>query len=235
MTAPGVTVDWVSLAPYGFSKYEIRSRGGYGLDENQWPVRRAGNGKPLKVSLGSNGYPRVKPYNDQGQQKTVEVHALIMLANVGPPEAGQETRHLDNDPLNYRWAAGGEAETKAAGGNLVYGTKKANHADQVEAGTATRPEYPCAGGCGGTASFAGARCRPCMTAAGKRAADLLNSGVPLPEVTRRCGYKSESWTFAAARDCGGYTKTPAQARHPRRKPLLRRVLDRLRRRGGDTA
>jgi hypothetical protein len=256
MTAPDVTIsdvtagdgtEWVSLAPWGYGKYEIDRRGGQGRDQR--PVRsidRAANGRQvkgtlLKVSEGSRsrpggqdrakGYLRVYLYPDEGKPKPVEVHALVMLVNVGPLPEGMQTRHLDSDPWNNRWEPGDEETTRKAGGNLIYGTGPENHADQVKAGTATRPEYPCAGKCGGTASFEGARCRPCMIVAGRKAAGLLNDGVPLSEVTRRCDYKSESWTFAAARDFGGYGKTTTQARHQRRQPLLRRVTAWLRRKG----
>ena len=234
MTAPSITASditpgdgavWVSLAPWGYSKYECRSRGGYGLDEDQWPVRRIDNRKPLKVTLGTHGYPQVKPYNDHGKQKTVTVHSLILLTNMGPPPPGMETRHLDNDPLNYRWAAGStDEEIKAAGGNLVYGSKPQNHADQVKAGTATLPAFPCVNRCGGTAPFDGARCVTCLTGAGTQAAALLAAGMPLPKVTRKLGYQatSERRVYALARDFGGYKGTLEQAR-AQRQPLLRRV------------
>jgi hypothetical protein len=237
---------WLPLAEHGYSKYEVWSAGGQGRDQR--PVRsidrinsagRQVKGQILSIAEGTQrrsvtrrGYLQTKVYSDEGKQETKTVHSLILLANVGPPPEGMQTRHLDGEPWNNRWEPGDEETTKAAGGNLIYGTGPEQHKDQVKAGTFTRPEFPCAGGCGGTAPFATARCRTCMTAAGVRAAALLNSGVPLPEVTRRCGYKSESWTFAAARDFGGYGKTTAQARHPRKKPLLRRLLGRFRRGDG---
>lgn len=46
------------------------------------------------------------------------VHRLVLLAFVGPPEAGQECRHLDGDPTNNKL------------GNLKWGTKSENMADR---------------------------------------------------------------------------------------------------------
>ena len=227
--------EWLSLAPYGLSKYEAYSPGGYGLDESQWPIRHKAKGTRLKVTLGTHGYPQVKPYNDQGKQETRTVHSLILLANVGPPPEGMETRHLDSDPLNYRWAPGNEEETKAAGGNLIYGTGPEQHKDKVEAGTAVRPPvtFECVNHarCGGMAVRDGRRCLPCLKETGVRAAALLGEGMPLAAVTRKLGYEaaSERWVFGLARQYGGYRGTIEQARTQRRPPLLRRVVARFRR------
>ena len=139
MTAPGVTISdtppgcapggqWISLAPYGFSNYEAWSKGGQGLDQR--PIRslaRTVNGRYrsallLKVGEGSRnrpgstprkkGYLRVKLHPDEGTPRPIEVHALILLANVGRPEPGMQTRHLDNDPWNNRWEPGDEESTR---------------------------------------------------------------------------------------------------------------------------
>lgn len=247
MTASDVTASditpgddetgWISLAPYGFSKYEAWPPGGYGLGEDQWPIRHKTKGTRLKVTLGTHGYPQVKPYNDKRKQETRTVHSLILLANVGEPGDGQETRHLNSDPLDYRWAPGRtDEEIKAAGGNLVYGTKPQNHADQVKAGTAVLPPptFPCVNHtrCGAMVLSEGRRCPPCMEQAGIRAAGLLNAGIPLPAVTRKLGFKSEVHVHALARQYGGYKGSLAQARTQRRPSLLRRMLSRFRR-GGD--
>ncbi len=60
------------------------------------------------------------------------VHRLVMEAFVGPCPEGQEVRHLDGNPANNRWAPGGEAETRAGGGNLIYGTPRENVFDAIE-------------------------------------------------------------------------------------------------------
>ena len=58
-----------------------------------------------------------------------------MLAFAGPCPEGLVVRHLDGNPENNRWAPGDEAETRAAGGNLIYGTDSENSFDTVEHGT----------------------------------------------------------------------------------------------------
>ncbi len=205
------TGTWRSAAALGFSKYEV-SPDGFGPD--QQPVRRAGAAKLLAVSVGTNGRPRVKIYDDDGKQRTIEVHALVMGTYAGPPPPGMECRHLDNDPFNNRWRPGDEAQTRAAGGNLIYGTKAENHADQAAAGTARRPMVPCVnhGRCGGMVARQGSRCLPCAAEVGEQAAAMLGAGIGLEAVTRRLGYTSPDWVFKLAARHGGYTGTSAQAR-----------------------
>ena len=71
-----------------------------------------------------------------GKQKTRRVHQLVMEAFAGPPEPGQEIRHLDGNPANNRWAPGStEEEVRAAGGNLFYGTHAENMQDMLLHGT----------------------------------------------------------------------------------------------------
>jgi len=249
MTAPDVTVsditpgdgtEWVSLAPYGYSKYEIDRRGGYGRD--QQPVRNRATGNLLSVGEGTQkrnthrrGYLQVKLYNDEGGRDTRTVHSLVLLVNDGPPPEGMQTRHLDNDPWNNRWEPGDEGQTRKAGGNLIYGSAPQQHKDQVKAGTVAKPVFECVNHatCGNTAPFRNARCVPCLTETGVRASALLSEGVPLPKVTRKVGYQpaSDRQVHALARDFGGYRGTIAQARGQRREPLLRRVIARFQRGG----
>jgi len=247
--------QWLSLADAGYSKYEVWSRGGQGRD--QQPVRsidrttangRQVKGVLLKVSEGSRerpsgpprakGYLRVKLYPDDGTPRPVEVHALIMLANVGRPGPGEQVRHLNSDPWNNRWEPGGEAETKAAGGNLIYGTPPENHADQVAAGTATRPETECVNyaRCGGTVVSGGRRCVPCMTEVGEKAAPLLRQGMPRGDVAVELGYAATSGPYVEglAISFGGYVKPSVQVRPKRtpRRTLRQRVAGWFRRSGG---
>lgn len=60
---------------------------------------------------------------NNGDDKSVTVHRLVMLAFVGPKPNGLETRHLDGDPTNNRLT------------NLVYGTHSENMYDRVRHGT----------------------------------------------------------------------------------------------------
>ena len=256
MTAPDVTTAdvppgcepggrWLPLAPHGFAKYELWSSGGYGRDQR--PVRNKATGNLMAVSEGTRGRPggtmrakgylQVKLYNDQGKQETKTVHSLILLANVGPAPEGMQTRHLDSDPWNNRWAPGDEEETHKAAGNLIYGDGPQQRRDQVKAGTAVPPPvtFPCVNHarCGGMAVRDGRRCLPCLKETGARAAELLNTGMPLVAVACKLGYQgtSQPWVFGLARQYGGYRGTIEQARTQKRPPLLRRVLGRFRRGG----
>lgn len=81
------------------------------------------------------GYGVVILYRD-GEREGRTVHSLVMEAFAGPCPPGMEVRHLDGDPANNRWAPGStEAEVRANGGNLIYGTSGANKDDQVRHGT----------------------------------------------------------------------------------------------------
>jgi hypothetical protein len=243
-TPPGCVPDgrWLSLAGYGFSKYETWSRGGYGLDQR--PVRNKATGKLMAVSEdtsglrdGERGYLKVKLYNDEtpARQKTLKVHRLILFVNTGPMPEGMQTRHLDGDPWNNRWEPGDEAETKAAGGNLLPGTGPQQHIDQKTAGTYSPPPktFPCInhGACGGMTAAPDCRCQPCREQAGERAGALLKEGVPLRAVARRLHYQNDVHVHALARQYGGYRGSLEQAR-TQQQPLLRRMLGRFRRPGG---
>jgi hypothetical protein len=79
------TEEWRGIA--GFPAYEVSSDGG---------IRRQDNARPLRVTPGSNGYPRVN-LGDSGRDKLV--HQLVMEAFAGPAPDGMEVRHLDGDDL----------------------------------------------------------------------------------------------------------------------------------------
>jgi len=245
MTTPAVTAEWVSLTPYGYSKYEIDRHGGYGRD--QQPVRNRATGNLLSVGEGTQkrnthrrGYLQVKLYNDEGGRDTRTVHSLVLLVNVGSPAEGMQTRHLDNDPWNNRWEPGDEAATRKAGGNLIYGSAPQQHKDQVAAGTASPlPEVECVNHarCGGMAATGGRRCVSCMTEVGEKATPLLRQGMHRADVAVELGYAATSGPYVEglAVSFGGYVKPAAQAGPKRRAPkrtLRRRVAGWFRRGGG---
>jgi hypothetical protein len=215
--------------PAPFSKYEVDVTG-FGPDQR--PVRRIG-GKPLATTVNNHGgYLMVKPYDDDGNRQTKTVHSLVLLGHAGPCPPGLESRHLDDDPLNNRWAPGATREDViAAGGNLMYGSKPQNTADKAANGRpAVAPKvHECVNHarCGGMVANAGSRCLPCVTEVGRRAAELLNAGMSLEAVTRRLEYRNPEWVLKLARNHGGYTGTAAQARS-QRQPWARRVSATLR-------
>lgn len=134
-------------------------------------------GKPLAGTITEDGYVRFCLTGPNGRHWNVTAHALVMRAFVGPCPDGQQVRHLDGDPTNNRWAPGSEEETKALGGNLIYGTPVENcedrderhgrngHANKTNCGTCDLPydeenTY---------INPAGARvCRNCVRASGRR-------------------------------------------------------------------
>ena len=85
----------------------------------------------LSGCLNGDGY-RFVTLSDSNGHKTFLVHILVMRAFAGPCPDGQQVRHLDGNSLNNRWAPGGEEETKALGGNLIYGTPAENCKDRDE-------------------------------------------------------------------------------------------------------
>lgn len=232
MTASEVTASdqraetWTPL-PAPFSKYEV-SFDGFGPDQR--PVRRIG-GNPLKPQTGNRAYLLQKLYDDDGKQQTKTVHSLILLAGAGTCPPGQESRHLDDDPLNNRWRPGAtDDEIRANGGNLAYGTKGQNAQDQFRNGrprTSPAATYPCINHdrCGGLVVNQGRRCLPCAKEVGVRAAGMLNASVNLEDVTARLGYQTQEWVWKLARDHGGYAGTLATAR-TQRPPWPRRVTHR---------
>lgn len=124
-----MTVRWAWVPDYE-GLYRVSDRG------DVWSTPRATTrGGLLKQTVTkANGYHWVTPTKD-GEQKPRQVHKIVMEAFVGPCPEGQEVRHLDGDPGNNCWAPGDEEETRAAGGNLIYGTHSENMRDKQEHGT----------------------------------------------------------------------------------------------------
>ena len=138
-------------------------------------------GRFLAGTINEDGYNRVC-LSAGKKHKSFYVHLLVMEAFAGPCPDGMQVRHLDGNSLNNRWAPGGEEETKALGGNLLYGTPAENckdrderhgrngHANKTHCGTCGEPYdeantyvYP------EGSHMAGARgCRNCIRASGRR-------------------------------------------------------------------
>lgn len=203
---------WKPLPP-PFSKYEV-SPDGFGPDQR--PVRRIGR-DPLATTVNNHGgYLMVKPYDDNGRRSAGKtVHALVLLAYAGPCPPGMESRHLDDDPLNNRWAPGDtDDEVRANGGNLVYGTKRQNAEDKFDNGhpraAPPPPPRPCVR-CGAMFAAKGRRCPACLVTVGRQAAVMLRAGLNLRPVTFRVGYRSEEWVHTLACRHGGYAGTLEQA------------------------
>lgn len=108
-----------------------------------WSILRTTKGRPnggallAPVHAGRPGYQRLRvTLCSGGRKRQIGVHQIVMLAFVGTCPEGQEIRHLDGNEFNNRWEPGDEAESRAAGGNLFYGSHKKNAQDMVEHGRA---------------------------------------------------------------------------------------------------
>lgn len=98
----------------------------------------------MTMSQLANGYIGAKLRRNDGTKATVKVHRLVLLAWVGPPEAGQIVRHLDGNKHNNTV------------GNLAWGTPAENGADAIRLG-----EMP-------TGARSGQHTHPERTARGER-------------------------------------------------------------------
>ncbi len=126
---------WKPIPGYE-DKYQVSDHGHvYALPRHGRDGRRL-PGQFLKCQLTRQGYHRVGLVGSDGKQVKYGVHRLVLWAFTGenPPEL--DTRHLDGNPANNRWAPGRtEEEARAAGGNLFYGTRSENAYDRVRHGT----------------------------------------------------------------------------------------------------
>jgi hypothetical protein len=104
----------------GFSDYEVSDLG-------RVLSRRRRQPRILRQARDGKGYMRVTLFGEEkgcgrGGGRTVQVHAVVMSAFVGPRPDGQEIRHLDGD------------STRNVLHNLAYGTHAANMQDRVAHG-----------------------------------------------------------------------------------------------------
>lgn len=111
----------------GRPRYKVDDEGGL------WSWRpRTREWQPVHPTPRHDGYMRVTLYGEGGRRQEY-LHRLILLAFVGKPDPGQETRHLDGNPANNRLD------------NLAWGTKQENAADRVRHRTSRAgPDSPLA-------------------------------------------------------------------------------------------
>jgi NUMOD4 motif/HNH endonuclease len=187
----------------GFGGYEASDHGQIRSVDRKVGDRSL-KGTVLKTRPSNAGYLLVNLTDDQGHRQTRTVHTLVMRAFVGPCPAGMETRHLDDDPLNNRWAP------TTPPGNLVYGTKEHQEDDKYRNGRPRRPRYeprPCIV-CGAPVDRGGRRCHGCVVKLGEQAAALLRSGVTLEEANDQLGYGNGVYLHTLAVKYGGWGTLP---------------------------
>lgn len=84
----------------------------------------------LSFVKSKGGYHNVNIQHD-GRNRLVGVHALVLMAFVGPCHDGMQCRHLDGNPTNNHVS------------NLAWGTRSENERDKILHGTDNRGEKNC--------------------------------------------------------------------------------------------
>lgn len=105
----------------GFPRYWVSD------DGKVWSAYKAERGKGgIKATVLNFGYP-VVTLDMGGKHYARRVHALVLLAFVGPRPEGMDIRHLDGDRTNANLS------------NLRYGTRSENVRDAIKHGTHWTP------------------------------------------------------------------------------------------------
>jgi len=218
---------WRPVAPMDgctFSGYEGSDKGrARSVDRKQG--NRQLRGKVLATRLDGDGYVLVNIRCDStdpahNRVHTIQVHKIVLTTFDKPCPPGMETCHSRRGPAFNWWPEG-----------IRWGTKPDNHADQVEAGTATMPDYPCRNfiRCGGRVKTPDRRCRQCVAEVGQDTVMLLDAGMGLGALVERFGFKGDDWLWRLAVEHGyAGTKAQARAQRPRlsQRVTLRRALRR---------
>lgn len=111
-------IEWREIPDY--PGYWVNASGEVQSTNSRLKVRR-GFLSPITPTKAGAGYLRFYA-KSHGERRNVYVHALVLMAFVGPRPEGAEARHLDGDKTNNTL------------GNLAWGTKHENAADSVEQG-----------------------------------------------------------------------------------------------------
>lgn len=217
-----VTETWKSMSGLGFSSYEASTEGRIRSVDRKVGTRQL-TGKVLSTRVSNRGYVLVDLTGDNGDRVTRTLHTLILGTFDGLPKPGQEARHLNDDPLDNRWAPGATAEErKNAGGNLMWGTPAENNADKVANGNRNGPRPPKACvRCGHLVEGNGRRCHACVAWIGQTAAQMLSAGTTLGDACHQLEYPSPEGLHTLAVKYGNYGQ-----RRPR--PILWRAFHALR-------
>lgn len=209
---------WKAVAPMDgctFAGYESSDKGRYRSVD-----RKSGNrqlkGKVLSARYDGDGYVLINFRCDSTDPAHNRVHTFlghkVVLTTFDKPcPPGMEARHSPRGPAYNWWPEG-----------VRWGTKAENHADMVEAGTATMPapSFPCrnAPTCGNMVRTKDRRCVECVRQVGREAAGMLRSGnKTLEEVAAHFG-NSPDWIFRLAVEHGGYEGTRAGVRAVPHRP-----------------
>jgi hypothetical protein len=187
-------------------------------------------------SHSGTGYPQVKMVSDEGTRDTRSVHNVVLLAFEGPCPEGMEARHWNDDPLDNRWAPGGEDGCRAGLGNLVYGTPRQNRGEDKARNRpprAPKPPQPCINHerCGGFIGKGGRRCHECVVKLAEDGAELVWSGMTLEAASDQLDYPAVHLHTLMVRYAGYGQRPPPPA--PPSRSVVATLRARFRR--GDAA
>ena len=115
---------WAFVPGYE-GRYEISDRGSVRSLDRIDAGGRCYKGKPIAGSTDKDGYRQVGLRTSDGTRKTWKVHALVLLAFVGPRPKGYFACHNNGDNTDNRLS------------NLRWDTAVANAADAIAHGTQT--------------------------------------------------------------------------------------------------
>lgn len=208
-----MTATWKTMAALGFSSYEGCTDGSIRSVDRTVGARRL-KGRALSPRVSNRGYVLVNLTDDKGNKVTRTVHTLILGTFDGLPKPGMVGRHLNDDPLDNRWAPGETREERiAAGGNLMYGWPPDNEADKVANGNRAAPAPPkeCVR-CGGPFWGNGRRCHECVVWIGVTAGRMLSEGTSLASACEQLEYPSAEGLHTLAVKYGSYGLQPAATR-----------------------
>ena len=180
-------------------------------------IGRRRQGRPLSTRLWGH-YVMVDLRTDDGEKVTRTAHSVILETFAGPCPPGQESRHYDDNKLNCRWEPGAtEEESRAAGGNLFYGTPSQNRYDGWRNNLYVPPPKPvkkvrlcncrmrchvhAPGECGNECG--NGRCHACVVRTGVDAGLLLGLGFSEAQVAAMLGYPNVEGLVKLARKYGG--------------------------------
>jgi hypothetical protein len=216
----------------GFSFYEVSTHGDARSLDRTLPDGRHRNGQPIKTRVSNRGYVLITMTSDEGERVTSTLHTVMLTTFAGECPPGMEARHYDDNPLHNTWAAGTEDESVAAGGNLFWGSKRAQYDDKIRNGRPVPVPPPHQPAkcilCGGPVDKGGRRCHACVVSIGEKAAAYLAAGVTLTEAMRRLDYPSAEGLHTLAVKYGGYGAPPSPP-PSRLHRVIATLRDRLRR------
>jgi hypothetical protein len=207
MTVSDVPVETWAPVP-GASGYVVSDQAHHAYGVRSFKLDPSGRDLTAKKT-GTSRYWQQKITYDDGKQRTVPVHTLVLLAHTGPCPPGMEACHYDDDPDNNRLP------------NLRWDFPPGNMGDRMRNNPAApKPVRVCVM-CGKEIATgrSGRRCEPCRKALGREAADRLRQGERLSKVAEALDYPSLDGVHELARKYGGYGQP--------RPGLLRRIKNRL--------